>query len=60
VLNEEINDDVVAVVAMLVAVTFEYVNLDRMDCRDTPISCIAAKSLKDHSRHADLKKVSSL
>jgi hypothetical protein len=30
---------------MLVAVTVETVNLDRMECRDIQISCIAAKSL---------------
>jgi hypothetical protein len=43
--NEEIADGVVVVVAMLVDVTVETVNLDRMECRDTQISYIAAKSL---------------
>jgi hypothetical protein len=45
--NEEVANDVVAVVAMFVAVTIEIVNLDRMECRDIQISCIAAKSLAE-------------
>jgi hypothetical protein len=42
---EEVIDDVVAVVAMSVAITVKIVNLDRMECGDIHISCIAAKSL---------------
>jgi hypothetical protein len=30
-----------------------------VECRDTQISCIAARVWQSHSRHADLKKVSS-
>jgi hypothetical protein len=29
-----------------------------MECRDTQISCTAARVWQNHSRHADLKKVS--
>jgi hypothetical protein len=32
--NEEVADDVVAVVSMFIAVTVEIVNLDLMECRD--------------------------
>jgi hypothetical protein len=28
-----------------------------MECRDTQMSCIAARVWQSHSRHADLKKV---
>jgi hypothetical protein len=34
------------------------VNLERMECRDTQISCITAESLQSHPRHDDLKKLS--
>jgi hypothetical protein len=35
-------------------------DLERMECRDTQISCIAARVWQSHPRHADLKKVSSM
>jgi ribosomal protein L37AE/L43A len=37
----------------------EVVNDECMECRDTQISCIAARVWQSHSRHADLKKVSN-
>jgi hypothetical protein len=36
----------------------EIVDLEYMECRDTQISCIAARVWQSHSRHADLRKVS--
>jgi hypothetical protein len=38
-------NDVVAEVAMSETVTVETVNLGHVECRDTQISCIAARSL---------------
>jgi hypothetical protein len=61
--NEEVIDDAVAEVAMSKTVADEdvkYVDLERMECRDTQISCMAAKSLAGPLEHADLRKVSSL
>jgi hypothetical protein len=34
------------------------VGLERIECRDIQISCIAARVWQSHSRHADLRKVS--
>jgi hypothetical protein len=48
--NEEVIDDVVAVVAMLGLIDDEAINLvifDRLECRDIEISCIAARSLAE-------------
>jgi hypothetical protein len=49
--NEEGVDDVVAEVAMsgvvLTMKLAKFVDLERMECRDTQISCIAAKSLAE-------------
>jgi hypothetical protein len=61
--NEEVVDDVVAEVAMSGTVADEavkYVDLERMECGDTQISCMAEKSLAGPLKHADLRKVSSL
>jgi hypothetical protein len=46
--NEEVVDDAVVEVAMSGTVADEavkYVDLECMECRDTQISCMAAKSL---------------
>jgi hypothetical protein len=53
---EEVINDVVAIVAMSVAVTVEIVNLDRMECGDIQISCIAAKSLAEPPEACRLKE----
>jgi hypothetical protein len=49
-LDEEVVDDVVAEVAMSGVGrrrNQKFVDLERMECRDTQISCIAAKSLAE-------------
>jgi hypothetical protein len=46
-LNEEVVDDVVAEVAMFIAVTVEIVNIDRMECRDTQTSYMVVRSLAE-------------
>jgi hypothetical protein len=59
---EEVVDDVVAEVVTSEAVadeTMKSVDLESMECRDTQISCIAARVWQSHSRHAYLKKVSN-
>jgi hypothetical protein len=60
VLNEEVVDYVVVEVAMLrVGESCEITSiLNVLSCRDTQMSCIAARVWQSHPRHADLKEVS--
>jgi hypothetical protein len=60
---KKVVDDVVAEVAMCGVgrrrSLQNNVDLERMECGDTQISCMAARVWQDHSTHADLRKVSS-
>jgi hypothetical protein len=38
----------------------KYVDLERVECKDTQISYMDARVWQGHSRHADLGKVSSV
>jgi hypothetical protein len=44
---KKVVDHVVAEVAVFEIVAVETINLDHVECRDTQISCIAAKSLAE-------------